>query len=325
MKEQAVAAALTLSAQIVPPLTPREVRYIKLGSGGKWALQCFERAEIHFGDPADPISFCLDDDWGGARKHMIEALGRGPGPATDSIRELRDFFTLPAGTLWVTFAHGHLWWTECEREVIDLRSAPGVHGQVMRKALGWQKTSIVGKPLRVDQLSTRLSKVAGYQRTICKVEDTAYLLRKINGFDEPSAARAERALHETIASAEELISLLHEREFELLADLLLGQLGWNRVSALGGALPDVDLVVEQLATGERAFVQVKSRATQAVLDDYLARFESSGLDRMFFICHSPKGDLAAHDSKVAYVWTGRELAEKVIRAGLFGWLMERVA
>jgi hypothetical protein len=43
--------------------------------------------------------------------------------------------------------------------------------------------------------------------------------------------------------------------------------GWGRISMLGGSMPNVDLVVAQAPTGERAFVQVTSRASQAVLDD----------------------------------------------------------
>jgi hypothetical protein len=84
-------------------------------------------------------------------------------------------------------------------------------------------------------------------------------------------------------------------------------------------------VVAQAATGERAFVQVKSRASQAVLDDYLARFEASGLDRMFFICHSPTTDLIAHDDPRVHIWANRELAAKINAAGLFEWLIERVS
>jgi hypothetical protein len=52
-----------------------------------------------------------------------------------------------------------------------------------------------------------------------------------------------------------------------------------------------ELVLEHPATGERSFVQVKSSADQGVLDDG-ARFAASGLERMFFVCHSPKGLLA---------------------------------
>ena len=38
---------------------------------------------------------------------------------------------------------------------------------------------------------------------------------------------------------------------------------------------DVDLVLDQPATGETAFVQVKSKAGQSVLDDYIGRFRQA--------------------------------------------------
>jgi hypothetical protein len=315
-----------LNAHIpAPPVAPAHVRYIKLGTGGKWARQCFERGELHFGDVGEPHDLCLAGDWDGARRYMIDVLGRSPGPATDALREMRDFYELPDNTLWVTFFGGSLWWTLSHGGVADLRGTPGDHGAVMRNTQGWSHESRLGSPLRTDLLSTRLSKVAAYQKTICKIEEVDYLLRRINDMDEPSAFRGRQALHELVSAAEDMIPRLHEREFELLADLMLGHMGWSRISTLGGSMPDVDLVVAQPATGERAFVQVKSRATQAVLDDYIARFAASGLDRMFFICHSPIGRLTPPTSDRIHVWANRDLATKVNTAGLFEWLIERVS
>jgi len=57
-----------------------------------------------------------------------------------------------------------------------------------------------------------------------------------------------------------------------LVDLIFARSGWQRVSRVGEDLADVDMILEQRATGERAFVQVKSKAGQAVLDDYVDRF-----------------------------------------------------
>ena len=266
----------------------------------------------------------LAGDWDGAKRFMIEMLGRSPGSATDSVREMRDFYELGEDTLWVTFFEGFLWWTFSGAVVIDLRKAPGEHGAVMRKARGWSKDSRLGQPLSVDLISTRLTKVAAYQRTICKIDDLSYLLRKINGEVEPSAQQGREALTALISAAEAMIPRLHERDFELMADLMLANLGWRRYSALGGSMPDVDLCVIQAATSERAFVQVKSRASQAVLDDYVMRFAASGLDRMFFVCHSPETDLIASDRRV-HIWTNRELAVRVNMAGLFEWLIARVS
>jgi hypothetical protein len=94
----------------------------------------------------------------------------------------------------------------------------------------------------------------------------------------------------------------------------------------GENLTDVDLILEQPATGEKTFVQVKSKAGQAVLDDYVDRFRRSGTyDRMFFVCHSPKGTLSTDDDAKLHVWAGGRLADTAVRAGLFDWLTERTA
>jgi hypothetical protein len=319
--------ALLPSAAFIPqpPVRPTHVRYIKLGAGGRWAKHCLDHEEIQFGEVNEPHELCLAGDWEGARKYMIEVLGKAPGPASDAVREMRDFYDLPADTLWITFFGGSLWWTDGSGAVENLRGTPGDHGAVRRKVSKWRCDTILGRPLWTKSLSTRLTKVSAYQRTICKVDEVDYLLRRINDLDEPSAYRGRLALGELIAAAEEMIPRLHEREFELLADLMLAQMGWSRTSMLGGSMADVDLIVAQPATGERAFVQVKSRATQAVLEDYIGRFRETDYNRMFFICHSPIGQLVAPPDERIHIWANAELAAKVNSAGLFEWLIEKVS
>lgn len=64
---------------------------------------------------------------------------------------------------------------------------------------------------------------------------------------------------------------LHWADFETLADLIFARSGWQRSTPVGERLADIDILMEQPTTGETAFVQVKSRADQGVLDDYLTR------------------------------------------------------
>lgn len=100
--------------------------------------------------------------------------------------------------------------------------------------------------------------------------------------------------------------------------------GWQRVSRVGEKLTDVDLILEQPATADIAFVQVKSKASQAVLDDYVDRFvKSEAYDRMFFVCYSPKGPLSIDDRDNLHVWAGDRLANAAVKAGLFDWLIEK--
>jgi hypothetical protein len=73
-----------------------------------------------------------------------------------------------------------------------------------------------------------------------------------------------------------MICRLDWRVFETLIDLILARGGWQRQSAVGGNQADVDMVLTQPITTEIAWVQVKSRSTQAELDDYVRRFHNDG-------------------------------------------------
>ena len=47
--------------------------------------------------------------------------------------------------------------------------------------------------------------------------------------------------------------------------------------------------------------------------------------RMFFVCHSPKGLLSTEGDERLHVWAGDRLADVVVKAGLFDWLIGRTA
>jgi Holliday junction resolvase-like predicted endonuclease len=68
---------------------------------------------------------------------------------------------------------------------------------------------------------------------------------------------------------------LRWKDFEQLVEHILDRTGWKRISTLGGNREGIDIEVENLTAEEIAFVQVKSRATQAVLDEYVRRSMST--------------------------------------------------
>jgi len=75
-------------------------------------------------------------------------------------------------------------------------------GERIRKTIGgWRNTDINGELLRVNTLSTRLTKVAGYRRTICKIEAQDYLLRRINGEVEPLVAESMKGMETSLRNA----------------------------------------------------------------------------------------------------------------------------
>ena len=136
------------------------------------------------------------------------------------MREIRDFYTLGSDCLWITFADGHLWWTFAVPDVTWLGVEEDSHGARKRKTVdGWHNENIKGDPLRIDDLSTRLTQVAAYRQTVCRVKAADYLLRRINGIEEPVVARAREARTAMIAVATDMISGLHWADFEALVDL----------------------------------------------------------------------------------------------------------
>ncbi len=165
----------------------------------------------------------------------------------------------------------------------------------------------------------------GYQGTICKVDRAAYLVRRIRGEGNPLDLPPTALQTDMRDLATAMIRELHWQEFETFIDLIFMRGGWRPVSPLGKTMPDVDLLVDQPLTGERAWVQIKSRSTQAELVDDINRFKKDGsCKRFFFACHSPAGVLAAPsvDGNLK-VLVGTALADLALEVGLFGWLVER--
>jgi len=159
--------------------------------------------------------------------------------------------------------------------------------------------------------------------TICTVDQLDYLIRKINDRDLPEVVRARSARAALLQSTTDLMRLLTWRDFELLIELVFSQSGWRRISASGGAQKTIDIELILPTTGETAFVQVKSKTDQAQLDDYVERFAGRDDARMFYVYHTAKSDLVCANDKVIRVGPER-LAEMVMDAGLFGWLLKKV-
>lgn len=297
-------------------VAPNEIRYIKLGANNGWANHCIQNDRIEFGHHSVPHHLAASGNWEGVRRSWGGEISR------NKVSEVRDFYTLGADCLWITFANGHLWWAFAQEYVTPNQTQSSAQGSRYRKVIGsWKSTDVQGNPLRLDDLSSKLTKTAAYRQTICRVEAKDYLLRLINGEEEPGVALAKTKRAEFADALVPLIQSLHQNDFEILTDLLFSRLGWVRISKLGGTQKDTDLVLEQPATQERALVQVKSSADQGVLDNYAERFADMNPEKSFFVCHSPRGQLQAKNGVT--IWSGGRLAERVIQAGLTDWLLAR--
>lgn len=305
-------------------IAPTEIRYIKLGAGGLFAPACLERGEIHLSYREVPHDLCLARQWDCVVDWFVQD-GRKIGKARDATRELRDFYTLGTDCLWITFADGYLWWAFSKPAVVWRGADNALLGARSRPTIGpWRNTSLAGRPLRTQSLTSKLTQVSNYRQTICRVAHDAYLIRKINDVSEPIVGEAENAKKVLIDVAARMIAELHWADFEVLADLILARSGWQRVSVLGETMADIDLVIEQPTLGERATVQVKSRASQSILQNHIRHFQRSGEKRTFFICHSPDGALSTEHVPGVHLWTGDDLASVAVKSGLFEWLIDRV-
>lgn len=301
------------------------VRYIKLGEGGGWARAAIERNELPLGYMEVPQVIAQQDR--DAVRDFLVGLPQYAAKASDHARQIHDFYNLDENCIWITFENDHLWWTRASKEVVWLGNQDGNYGARVRRCIGsWSNRDLKGSELVASRLSTKLTSVAAFRSTICNVKARDYLMRRIAGSEEPLVAKANSLRSELMVVMEEAIASLHWADFETLVDLVFARSGWNRVSVLGGTKKDVDLELENPVTAERAFVQVKSTADQRVLDDYIDRYEQAGTyQRMFFVCHTPRGALTAHDRSDIIVWRPDSFAAAVMRSGLQDWLFEKLA
>lgn len=300
------------------------LRYIKLGPGGAWANQALEQGKVLLGFREVEHETCDVGDWS-AVGAQLEAAGRTPSGASQGVRELRDFYELDANCLWITFANGHLYWAFAEAEITPLGSDGTDGPRRVRNTLGgWQRQDVTGAPLPMHSLSSALTRVSGYRMTICNVDRHDYALRRIRGEVDPILLDARKVQADLEDITGRMIANLDWRDFEVLVDLVFARSGWQRQSAVGRGEVDVDLLLTHPTTDETAWVQVKSRANQSVLDDYLERFHRDGsCDRFFFVCHSAP-DLVLPKSRELYLWTNDKLARIAVNAGLFEWVARRV-
>lgn len=305
------------------PISPdQRVRYIKLGEGGSWEGECLSKGIIRMGldgATAERFPLCAARQWDQLRSSFI-AAGKTQGTATRFANETRLFFEDGGSTVWITFVGQRLCWGLLEPGPAE----PHEDGDGVWRAVagGWRETDLNGEPLTKDRLSGALTKLAGYQGTSCNVDVAAYAIRRINGEKMPEVKRALVALATMKASVLDLMRLLGPRDFETLVDLVFTTSGWRRLGEVGKTQKTLDLDLVLPSTGDRAFVQVKSKTTSAELAEYVGKIEDGVYDRMIYVFHS--GEAATDDRRVTLIGP-EKLADLVLDAGLVNWLIRKVS
>jgi hypothetical protein len=305
-------------------LAPTDIRYIKLGRGGRWDDLSLDHGELHFGHGRVGHELGLSGTREQIKQQCI-AKGRDPRAAGEDGREVLDFYRLGPHCLWITFARGHLWWTFAHPEVEWLGDG-GDHGERFRRSIGgWSQADINGVAIPMGSLSTKLTQLASYRRTICEVSCEDYLIRRINGLSEPLVIQSNQARDKLVDTIAQAIKSLHWADFETLVDVMFARSGFFRTSVTGGIQKSFDLILEQPVLRERCAVQVKAAAGQQQLDEFVDAADGVGsFDRLFFVCHTPRGKLVPLTGRPdVYLWAGRELAAMSVSLGLADWIVEK--
>ena len=301
-------------------VTAAKVYYIKLGRGGDWEAESIRDGVLRFGYREAPHDLCVAGDWAGVWDAMKTRRGDA-GAATRDVKQIRAFYESGEDTIFIIFVGGMLYWCRPTGKIEIL--ADSSH---RRSTLhGWHNASIGGSLLTADRLSGRLLKVQMFRGTICDVGAADYLLRRLSDELSPEVAAAEEAERALTTAIIPLMRLLTWQDFELLVDLVFSSSGWRRLSQVGRTQKTIDLELLLPSTAERAFVQVKSQATRASLDDYAGRLaEAEAYDRMFFVWHT--GNIPENEGPEGVILLGpQRLARMVLDAGLSSWLREKVS
>lgn len=300
-------------------IAPKSVRYIKLGEGGTWEKECIEQGLLQFGtDSGNPetLQWAAEGRW--TELAASWRAVKSQGTATRFTNETRFYFEAGPEDLWITFVGERFYWGFLEPGVPkpiqpDLSSVRKVRG-------GWRCVDRDGKPLLKSNLPGSITSLAAYRGTSCSVKAAAHVVRRINAELSEEVKRAETVRSELIHSLVPLIRRLGPRDFEVLVELIFGASGWRRIDSTGGTRKLLDLDLELPSTGERAFVQVKARTSQAEFEAYAQQRKDGVFNRMFYVYHT--GAVTTDDEAITVIEAPR-LARMTLDAGLTDWVIRK--
>lgn len=306
-------------------MLPSSVRYVKNGKGGKWWSAAKRENQIHAGWRSVPEALLKHPDY-----DQILPLCAN----RQDCNALQTLLDNPSQHLWITFQDDCLWWCLVDDGVTVYEGESEDRGHFSlqcKEGNGWSNRSQLNKTLAISDLPGPVTSVAGFRATVCRPgsgrpEVTEQILRVIRGETNPLVLTGRDARHAYEQAVAAMLTKIGWQDFELLVSLLLERTGWIRSSELGKTRKSIDLDVENWASEERAFVQVKATAAQDELDDYIEQFENAPhYSRMIFAVHTPQGDLNTGGRKTVHLWTGKKLSELVVRLGLGGWIESKIA
>jgi hypothetical protein len=317
------------------PIAATEVRFIKLGRGGKWEADCRDRGILRFGwctSEADVIARCRAEQWDELAQDWQETKSKGT--ATSITNATRTYWKDSGTTLWITFIGEDLCWGFLELgepvpEPFDPND-PDDASSYRTVVGGWSSFDANGVRLGKYNLPGYITKVTAYRATVCRVEGSDRLVDRINGVDPSDVAMVVDAQTKLIEGLVPLIQRLNPPTFETLVEMMFSRAGWRRIGYIGKAQADKDVDLEMPLTRERAVVQVKAKTKQLDLDDYIERKKGMlGYDRLFFVYHTAESPLVVPDGSEGEadevtVMDATGVAQRVVESGLVDWVLTQV-
>ena len=312
------------------PWEAERICYIKLGERGRWADKCFKDGELRFGfnsGTQEVLAYAEKNEWEELRQYWLLKVNKAQ-VATSYTNQTRSYFEDVGTTLWITLENGYLYYGFTDGVPTPDSNSKEFDGAELSShkkmdANGWKKTDAKGKELRINELSGKLTKIAGFRGTTFPLayENEQYLKLKLKGENSPSIIQAEETVKKLVGELATLIQTLSPQDFELLVQLIFANSGWRQLYLTGGARKTVDLELENPITKDIAFVQVKHETNQVEFLEYKEQKDKSYYSRMYYVYS--KGNIKAIDDDTITLWDTTKVAEQVVANGLVNWLIKK--
>jgi hypothetical protein len=167
-------------------ITAKTARYIRPESA---TISSFETGNIRLGDGVTD-ELAKEGDLEKIEQYLVRK-GYAPEAAADGAQEAKDFYSLGADCLWISFAEDHLWWTFADPQVVWVSNDFVLTGERVRISIGgWRKTDIHGEPLRLNALDSRIMRLATIVHAEPNAETLQALVRLINGTETQANVEA---------------------------------------------------------------------------------------------------------------------------------------
>ncbi|PKN80001.1 MAG: hypothetical protein CVU48_03635 [Candidatus Cloacimonetes bacterium HGW-Cloacimonetes-1] len=304
-------------------VTASNALFIRLGKGSSFFEKCRNNGQVMLDYREVDHQLCVDQKWDGVIKHFVDGMKTNITTAKNHVKQVKYFYTANSETIWITFHDNKMWWCKADKDIEQISE----NLKIKSSPLGWSDRDINGNILYMSNINGRITAKRGFLGTICEYDltDTDYIIRKINGRRTEHNDMANECFQDLEKALMPLIQSLTWSDFELLIDLIIRHVGWERVSKVGGTQKTLDIDLVDPLTGDRAWVQVKSRATKKEYEEYKDALPDNG--KLFFFAHSPAKNLIKYKKETANtnanLLFAEEIAKLAMSAGLANWIITR--